>query len=293
MTGWRVAAVNRVARWLVWCGRFVKGWLPRTFGGISTIILVLWGAMSENQWKPLGLTLLIGGVACALLAFVAEIVVQRPSYMELSQLREDAELKAAAKSEALERALRILLIRLGIHCRLDGHSDRLSVYYFHDGEFVMVSRHAKNPVFAVRGRGQYPADQGAIGSAWRAPHGQALVSMPSGNDSWKRAARKQGLGDAAIAGLSMRSLGLAGHRLEASDSSVGVLIVESTTPNRINQTHLDQIAESHIVAAIAELVSAFALMTPAGESIAAAKGAKPVGTWQSVTPRVPIGPASS
>lgn len=288
MSGWREATVMRVARGVLWTARFVKGWMPRALGGASALVLVLWGAIAPDPFKQPGVWLLGVGVALALLAFAAEMIVQRPSYMKLSQLREDAERDALKKSEALERALKILLIRLGAYCKLTGHSDRFSVYYFHDGEFVMVARYAKNPTFAAKGRGRYPADQGAIAQAWSEPKGQALVSMPATKDAWRRAAKKQGLTDEVIAGLSMRSHGLAGYRLEAGDSSVGVLIAESESHNRITQTHLDLIAGSHIASAIAELVAAFAMMTPAGESIVAANNSKPAGKWQ-VVKHAPIG----
>lgn len=285
MTNWRVSAVDRVARVIVWCGRFAKGWLPRILGGIASLCFILWGVMGAAVWTS-GAVWLWMGIGLGVLAFFAEFLVQRPSYMKLSQLRADAERRAEVKSEALERALRIMMTRLGAYCGLNGHSDRISVYYFHDGEFVMVARHSKNPSYASKGRGSYPADQGAIGAAWASEHGQALVSMPAAKEAWRRAARKQGFTDEAIDGLSMRSLGLAGHRLETGEKSVGVLILESANANRVEQSHLDTVAQSHIVAAIAELVAAFALMTPAGESVTAAKAERASGKWQIVSPRV-------
>lgn len=285
MRDWRISTVDRVARALVWTARFVKGWLPRTLGGASALLLILWGALTDDPWNLPGSLLLYTGVAVALLAFGAEVIVQRPSYMALSKLREDAEASARGKSEALERALRILLARLGAYCGLNGHSDRLSVYYFHDGEFVMVARYAKNPTFAKPGRGRYKSDQGAIGRTWAEPSGQALVTMPTSKDRWRRSVKNQGFSDPEIDGLSMRSFCIGGHRLEAENTSVGVLVVESTTVQRVDQTHLDTIAASHIVVAIAELVAAFALMTPAGESITSAELPKRAGAWQSVPPR--------
>lgn len=290
--GWKERLVDRVARRIVWAGRFVKGWLPRTLGGASALILILWGAVPEHQWAFPALWLLIVGVAVGILAFFAEVIVQQPSYMKLSELREEAELRAASRSEALERALTILLVRLGVHCGLDAHSDRSSVYYFHEDEFVMVARHAKNPKLAVPGRGRYPANEGAIGAAWDRPEGQALVTMPNADEAWERAALRQGIDPAEVKKLRMRSLSLAGYRLEAGERSVGVLVVESMTARRIDQSHLDTIADSHIAAAIAELVSAFALMTPAGESINAVSTNRESKAWSPVKPRVQIGPAA-
>lgn len=292
MRDWRHATVDRVARGVLWFFRLIKGWLPRALGGAASLAFIIWGVLGGSAWTS-GVWLFWTGLVLAVLAFVAEFLVQNPSYMKLSQLREDAERKAATKSHALESALRIMLIRLAKHCTLEGHSDRFSVYYFHDGQFFMVARYAKNPTYEARGRGSYPAGQGAIGEAWDAEQGQALVNMPSGKDAWARAAKKQGLTDDAIAGISMRSLGLAGYRLETGNTSVGVLIAESTTAHRVQLVHLDQIAASHIVAAIAELVAAFALMTPAGESFTASNGTKAARKWQSVVPRAPLNPSAS
>lgn len=294
MTKGRGTQVDRMARALVWMGRFVKGWLPRTLGGLSALLLLLWGALGDDVWAAAGWALLGSGVLTGALAFLAEVIVQRPSYMELSRLRERAERKADDKAEALERALQVLLVRLGHYCALQDHSDRFSVYYFHEDEFVMLARHPKNPTFAAKGRGRYPAQQGAIGAAWRAEKGQALVTMPADADAWVRAMKNQGLEPSVIDRLSMRSSALAGHRLEAGESSVGVLVFESTVPKRVTQSHLDKVAESHIVAAVAELVAAFAMMTPAGESLAASKRAArsiSPGQWRAVPARPMIGPA--
>lgn len=281
MRDWRHATVDGVARGVLWTFRLIKGWLPRALGGGASLAFIIWGVNGGSAWTS-GLWLFWLGIVLALLAFVAEFVVQRPSYMQLSQLREDAERRAALKSDALESAVEILLVRLGEHCKLEGHSDRLSVYAFHDDRFFMVARHSLSPTFRKRRRDSYPADEGAIGKAWNADHGQALVKMPAAKDQWVRSAQRQGISAEAIAGMKMKSLGLAGHRLEAGNRSVGVLMIESTTHGRIKQDHLDLVAESLIVATIAELVAAFALMTPAGETFAAANVSKPPRKWQVV-----------
>lgn len=287
----RTAAVVRVADAIVWAGRFVKGWMPRTLGGLASLAFIVWGALGGGAWTS-GIPLLVAGIVLAFLAFITEVLVQQPSYMQLAKLRESAEIKADQKSEALERAIRILLIRLGIHCSIDGHNDRISVYYFHDGEFVGIARHAKNPTFGAPGRRQYAATEGAIGQTWTSPHGQALVKMPTGNESWRKSAKKQGISDSDIDGMKMRSAVLAGYRLEGSSQSVGVLMLESTMPHRLNQTHLDQVAASHIVAAIGELVAAFATLTPAVESMIGPVAKPAPGRWKAVLPRVPyaVGP---
>lgn len=285
MKDWRHATVDKVARGVLWTFRLIKGWLPRALGGAASLAFIVWGVMGAPWTNEVWIFAV--GVVLALSAFVAEFVVQNPSYMTLSRLREEAERQAALKSDALERAIRIMLIRLGKHCRLEGHSDRISVYYFHDGRFFLVSRHAKNPTFEARGRDSYPAGEGAIGNAWAAEHGEALVSMPSGKEAWKRAAKRQGLSEETIGRMKMKSLGFAGYRLEAGERSVGVLMVESTTPNRVKQEHLDQISESHIVAALGELVASFAMMTPAGESIATASVPTPARRW-TVVPRAAV-----
>lgn len=291
MTDWRRATVEKVAEGVLWFFRLIKGWLPRVLGGAASLALIVWGTYGDRVWTS-GLTFFVVGVVLTGAALLAELIVQRPSYMKLSQMREDADRKADAKSVALERAIRIMLIRLAKHLGLEGHSDRLSVYFFHEDRFFMVSRHAKNPSYEKRGRESYPSSEGAIGAAWSAEQGQAIVNMPAANEAWRKAARKQGLSDEAINGMSMKSLGLAGYRLETGDTSVGVLVVESTVAHRVVQEHLDKICDSHIVAAVTELVAAFAMMTPAGESLAAAKTSKPPRKWQLVSPKVPLAPQS-
>lgn len=280
---WKRTAVERMSRGLVWFFRLVKGWLPRVLGGAASLAFIIWGVNGGAVWTS-GIWWFWAGIVLAAFAFVAEFVVQQPSYMKLSQLREAAEIKAEKKSDALERAVEILLMRVGKYCKLEGHSDRLSVYAFHDDQFFMVARHSKSPVYSARRRASYPAGAGAIGKAWDAEQGQALVTMPAAKEAWNKAARKQGISEEAIEGMKMRSLGLAGFRLESAEQSVGILVIESTTPGRIKQEHLDQLAESHIVGTIAELVAAFALMTPAGESFTATNGAKPERKWQVVPP---------
>jgi hypothetical protein len=186
-----------------------------------------------------------------------------------------------------------MLSQLASYCGLDGQSDRMSVYHFHDGRFFLVARRAKNPTLAARGRPNYPIGQGAIGLAWEADEGQALVVMPAGKERWRRAAIKQGFAEAVADSMTMKSLCLAAHRLEVDGRSVGVLVVESKNPGRVQAAHLDKIAGSHIVSAIAELAAAFALMTPAGESFTAANTSKPTRKWQSVSPRAQDIPVST
>ncbi|WP_133059968.1 GAF domain-containing protein [Plantibacter elymi (nom. nud.)] len=198
---------------------------------------------------------------------MSEIIVQRPSYMHLAKLREEAEEKAAAKSRALERSLQILLEHLAKYCKLEGHSDRFSVYYYHENQFVMLARSAKNPNFAKKGRGHYPIDQGAIGTAWAAEHGQALVQMSANRETWDKAARRQNFTDDDIARMRMRAKTVAALRIEGDKRSVGVLVIETTTPSRITQAHLDLASDAYLVAAIGELVAAAALLTPEGETL--------------------------
>ncbi|MEN2738250.1 hypothetical protein ABCS02_10695 [Microbacterium sp. X-17] len=270
---------------VLWLFRLIKGWLPRVLGAAASLAFIIWGVSDGDVWEAKA-WLFWTGVGLAVVAFISEFLVQRPSYMRLSQLREEAERKALMKSEALERALEIMLAQLASYCGLESHSDRMSVYHFHEDTFFLVARIAKNPALQARGRNSYPMGQGAIGRAWDEEAGLALVNMPTGS-RWRSAAIKQGFPAEVADGMRMKSLGLGAYRLEADGRSVGVLVVESKNAGRIKQTHLDKIADSHIVAAIAELAAAFALMTPAGETFAATSS-PPRRPWQSVPPRAPV-----
>lgn len=286
MSGWKHATVDRVARGVLWFFRAVKGWLPRVLGAASSLAFIVWGVSGGDVWTTRAWLFWIG-VGLAVFAFLSEFFVQRPSYMQLSQLREAAEQKERTKSEALERAMQIMLAHLAKYCGLDGQADRISVYHYHEGQFFLVARRARNPAYGQRGRPSYPVGQGAIGTAWEADEGQALVEMPSPEGRWRSAAIRQGFTREEADAMGMKSLRLAAYRLEVDGNSVGVLVAESKNAQKIKQSHLDTIAESYIVRAIAELASAFALMTPAGETFAATAAAKPARKWHSVVPRAP------
>jgi hypothetical protein len=259
--------------------RLVKGWLPRALGATSALMFAIWGSQG-GAWKE-GAGLFYVGLAAGVGSVLAELFLQRPSYMALAKMNERAQMKADAKSAALERSLRILLERLADYCGLEGHSDRFSVYYFHEDEFVMLARAARNPNFLKRGRGRYPATQGALAVAWEADHGQALVTVSSSKGPRAKSLARQGFSEDEIARMRMPSVTVAALRIEGEKRSVGVLAIETTTPHRLTQAHLDKANTSHLVTAIGELVAAAALLTPEGERVIERPAAREPVLWKS------------
>jgi hypothetical protein len=65
---------------------------------------------------------------------------------------------------------------------LDGR-DRISIYKYSNGSFIMLGRYSENPALNGKGRGVYPHDQGCIGMAWSSDDGTSFVSdLPDPDD---------------------------------------------------------------------------------------------------------------
>ncbi|KQR21704.1 hypothetical protein [Microbacterium sp. Leaf151] len=263
---------------LIWIWRLAKGWLPQALGASATIFSIVWGAYGADVWTS-GLWAFVVAVILAAGAFVAQVSLQRPTYMALAQRLRDTEQQREAdekrlseesseKSAALEQSMGVLLRYIASHCRTGANSDRVSVYYFHEDRFVMLARHALHPAFRGAGRSEYPAEQGAIGDAWS--RGSIAMELPTSRKQWERTlVSKHGYTSEQAASLSMHSVGIAALRIEIHHRAVGVIVFESTEEDRVNQTTLETASESKLFAALSELVSVAALLTPRGVTLAA------------------------
>ncbi|KTS14403.1 hypothetical protein [Microbacterium testaceum] len=273
---------------LTWAWRLAKGWLPQALGALATVFSIIWGAFSEDVWTT-GLWALFVAVGLALAAFLTQVLLQKPSYMALAQelrsLEQSTEADAqqlkdesAKKSAVLEQSMLVLLRYIADHCGANANSDRVSVYYFHDDRFVMLARFALHPDFRGAGRAEYPASQGAIGDAWS--RGSIAMELPTSRKQWERAlVAKHGYTSEQAAALAMHCVGIAALRIEVDRRAVGVIVFESTEPDRVSQATLETAKESKLFAALSELVSVSALLTPRGETLA-----KPADKPPTVTP---------
>ncbi|MFD4957890.1 hypothetical protein [Microbacterium sp. NPDC058389] len=260
---------ERAIRVRTWMWRAFKWWAPQTFVTLGTISSLVWGVYGEKAvWAFwVAVVLLIAAV-------IAQLALQRPTYMKLSadydQLKEstDAErenLKAdsAAKANALGQAMQVLLRNLAEHCNADANNDRVSVYYFYDDRFVMLSRYSLHPDYKRAARKEYPTNQGAIGEAWSV--GSAVITLPKTRANWERSlVSKYGYSRAEAQALRMHSTSIAARRVEVDHNAVGVIVFESTDEDTVTQQTLDFVDDSKIYAALAEMISSAAMHTPRG-----------------------------
>lgn len=260
---------ERAIRALTWMWRAFKWWAPQSFLTLGTISSLVWGVYGENAawafWVAVGLLVA---------AVVAQLALQRPSYMKLSsdfdKLKEDTDaerndLKAdsAAKSDALGQAMQVLLRNLAEHCNADANNDRVSVYYFHDDRFVMLSRYSLHPDYKRAARTEYPTTQGAIGEAWSV--GSAVLTLPVTRAKWEqKLVSKYGYTKEEAKALRMHSTSIAARRVEVDHNAVGVIVFESTDEDTVTQDTLDSVDDSKIFAALAEMISSAAMHTPRG-----------------------------
>lgn len=279
---------------LTWAWRLAKGWLPQALGALATVFSIIWGAFGENVWTA-GLWAFFVAVALAIAAFLAQALLQRPSYMSLAeQLRslqqsaeaEESRLKdeSAEKSAVLEQSMLVLLRHIADHCGANANSDRVSVYYFHEDRFVMLARFALHPDYRGVGRSEYPASQGAIGDAWA--RGSIAMELPTSRKQWERTlVTKHGYTPEQAASLAMHCVGIAALRIEVDRLAVGVIVFESTETDRVSQATLETAKESKLFAALSELVSVSALLTPRGATLAkpAAKPPTVAPSWKPTT----------
>ncbi len=166
-------ALERAAVWL-------ENHYPSLLSGVGTIVIASVGViymLKKNNWV---LALIIGCFGAA--AVVGEVVsiTRQPKIKTLQKEKEDLLNKVDTLESTLEQKeerregdyytlIENLLIAVARIIRLS-NDDRVSIYTHDEGLFWMLGRYSISPVLKARGRPHYPADQGAIGQAWRDGH---------------------------------------------------------------------------------------------------------------------------
>lgn len=253
-------AAIRLAESLVWLWRACKGWAPQVAASLGAIFSLIWAGYGDAIWAE-GAWAFWVAVCLGLLSLTFQVALQRPTYMELSRREEEAALESVSKSEAIERSLTILIRYLAEHCSMAANSDRVSVYYHHDRQFVMLARWSQNPSFKTPGRGTYPIGQGAIDDAWESS--SAVVELPETRPRWnQRLEKHHGFPKGTAAALTMHSQSIAALRIASNGDSVGVIVFESTVKKRATQDTLDTLEGSMLYATLRELVATVATLTP-------------------------------
>ena len=128
-------------------------------------------------------------------------------------------------------------------------SDRISLYRYDSGNFVMIGRYSEQPEFKAPGRAIYPAAQGVIGQAWRSAAGRAFVNNLPDPEADLEAYKEQnarlfGFPMEVVDGLRMRSRTIGAYVLKDWNGlgRAAVLVFESLEPNRFADDELAEIA---------------------------------------------------
>lgn len=263
-----MTTLERVARGLIWTWRATKAWASQFLAGSSSLLFIVWGSYQDKVWTD-GVWWFAIAVVLGLGSVAAQIGLQRPSYMKLAEAADDAERASEAKSQAIEKALAVLCRKIAEYCNVAENTDRISVYYNHDGQFVMLARWSPHPEYTKPGRGSYPVDQGAIGIAW--DRVEIAQNLPPKKQDWERSlTRKWGFPQETAAQLKMHCQSIAALRIDEAQAAVGVIVFESTQQDRATFEVLNRAKTSMLYAALKELVAAFATLTPRVESLAGA-----------------------
>lgn len=288
---------DRAISALTWLWRLIKGWSPQSFGVLATFFSIVWGSYDVDQAWTNGVWAFWCAIGLLVLALLAQIFIQRPSYMSLAKQLRDTEQSATAAQQALSEdadakskviadTLQVLLRKIGEHCHADSNSDRVTVYFFQDGSFINLARNALHPEYRLRGRSKYPAGQGAIGDAWEI--GSIAVNLPTTRKQWeRRLVSKHGYSPSEAAGLRMHSVSIAALRIEVDHRAVGVIVFESDELNAVSQDTIDAAGASMLFSALSEIVSAAAMHTPGAKQFGPdpLPSARPERSWKPTKPR--------
>jgi len=232
----------------------------------SSIVITIWGVLDREDWHDYWW---LAFIAFVFFIFGLYWTPRKPTYEVLKADYEHLQNRFKDRGRAVERALETLLQKLALHCNADTHHDRVSAYYYHAGEFVMVGRYSKNPDHRQEGRERYPVNQGVIGRAWGAVEGVYLKNFPAGRQRWVEKMTDDGFSEEETGELTMQSRTIAAFRIEDLNGSVGALVIETTEPKHIGAETLSKVQESLVYAAISDFIGGISPELPKAVNIGA------------------------
>jgi hypothetical protein len=135
-----------------------------------------------------------------------------------------------------------------------GLQERISVYRHsqdgQDGNFELTGRYSKNESYSRPGRSLYPAHQGCMGKAWIEDLGwSAITNLPNpkrDREEWlKRLNDDFEIPPDVASKLRMPVRSIAAVRIDSAlgEKRIGVIVFESTDPNRIRVDDLRELIE--------------------------------------------------
>lgn len=258
--------------------RNLKQWSPAVLVTLASATSVYWGSIGDPWGTGLWVFFLFLGLLLS--ALIAQIS-QRPTYNELAESNLYYKGEHEKMSAGIEQSIQVLIRKLANFSDRASNEDRISVYYCHDGVFIMLSRYSLQPLHGHAGRRVYPIDQGVIGKAWI--KGAARKELSADPDTWLRQQVEMGYDEEQANNLTMRSRSIAAQRIEVDGNAVGVLVLESMLRGRMSPAVLKSLSDTELYEALGELVEANALMTPRGQEISippSVRGQKQIDKWK-------------
>lgn len=285
-----------------WLG--YKGYSDKVYALAISVLAAIWGLHIPDVPDEYGAlwwltdvgfapnALLVGIFIVFILWCHSVFFVQRPRYSELVREKDRASRSSSEKAEAIESALRSVMRQLAIYCKANTDAHRVTAYVRHEGEFVAVARYSHNPKHCeISADGSKHQDGlGAIGQAWNGSE-SFRANLPADRVEWEeRMCSAFGYTPERAAKFKMQSLSYAAIRIGNGDSSVGVLVVESTTALGVTRKTITSLRDSLVQAALAEMISEHSRHTPQIERLtqpASNKkpdGVQPARKWKKNSP---------
>lgn len=245
-------------------------------------------SMTPDVWG-----FLVGMLVCGVFALAIPLMKRAPEFKLLLHRAATSDEKATTLRHALEAMLQNTLVSIDANT----NQNRVSLYHYHDGRFLMLARYSSNPELARDGRGVYPTGQGVIGQVWLEEF--AVGSMPAAPERWNRImVDRYGFGEEEAQGISMKARRIGGFTIRHQDRCVGVVMFESLDASGFQVPTLEAARDAITGSPLSVLVGRWGKLFPAVEAWDAAKVRRapamkrsPEPHWQQAVKATPPTPA--
>lgn len=123
------------------------------------------------------------------------------------------------------------------------HTERISVYKVHEGNFVLIGRASDNPTLCRIGRSRYPLEEGFIGKGWA--EGEFFINnLPdptqrNGETYYNQVNQICRIDRDVVRNIRMKSRTFFVYRIKGYDNQPkAVLVIESLNPNGFNKADI-------------------------------------------------------
>ena len=221
--------------------------LPIILPVVATMLFTI-STMQSEKWTGLWFRFGLGVTVLTVLVQLVQRPPRRELLRELKSQRRRREHDAARYSKILDDrsaeltdAIGTLARRMAVELGVDTTTTRVTVFRHRndseneDGTFVLVTRYSLNPRWAkVKRNKKYSASYGAIAATW-CRRFLYKDDYPADPDKWVEYVTSSDFETARMPreiaeGVRMKSVCVAGTRLEHDHHNVGVIIIETVKP---------------------------------------------------------------